>query len=69
MCNTKDIVRWARKRRREWNQHMSRMTTARLRITIHKEQDQIPQNDGEIGGNQHSKNYHSITGYKQALCF
>ncbi|XP_057671236.1 uncharacterized protein LOC130902968 [Diorhabda carinulata] len=29
-CETDDIVRWVRKRRREWNQHVNRMTTDRI---------------------------------------
>ena len=30
MCQTDDVVRWIRKRRREWNQHVNRMNPDRI---------------------------------------
>lgn len=30
MCNTQDVVRWARLQRREWNAHVMRMESRRV---------------------------------------
>lgn len=45
-CDVPDIVRWSRQRKREWNQHVSRMTPER---TVRIARDGKPRSRRPVG--------------------